>query len=108
MLSGFEKAGFDSTYYADYMVADVYQLKRIFLATGFIGFIMVLYKYNIASGLFKIIAKVGQMSLTNYIMQTARLHPALLRLRTEIIRVAGALSTVLYPGRYLGFPDHLQ
>ena len=71
MLNGYIKADFDSSLYADYIGADLFQLKRLFLALGYIGLIMLFFKYKLAEGLFKILSKVGQMTLTNYMMQAA-------------------------------------
>jgi len=52
------------------MPIDIYQVKRICVSLGHIGLVMLLYKWNIAGLLFRMLAKVGQMAFSNYLMQS--------------------------------------
>jgi uncharacterized protein len=61
---------FDFTKISEIIYVDPYQFKRIFIALGHISFVMLLYKFNIAGWLLKMLARVGQMAFTNYLMQS--------------------------------------
>ena len=64
------KTRFDDSELADHLVVDFYQAKRLFMAMGHIGLITLLYKYHFIDRAIKVLARVGQMTLTNYLMQS--------------------------------------
>ncbi|MHA4844042.1 DUF418 domain-containing protein [Flavitalea antarctica] len=61
---------FDRSYLADKLLFDFYDEKRLFLCLGHIGLIMVIYKLRIMNWLFGLLACVGQMAFSNYLMQS--------------------------------------
>lgn len=61
---------FDIVKISHIFYVDLYQFKRIFLSLGHIGLVMLIYKLNIASAFLKMLARVGQMAFTNYLMQS--------------------------------------
>jgi len=64
------KTRFDDSKLANILHVDFYQEKRLFMAMGHLGIIMLLYKYHIVDGLLRVFANVGRMTLTNYLMQS--------------------------------------
>lgn len=70
LVQGFLNTNFDRTREADQFWVDFYQQKRFFIALGHIGVVMLLYKYKILTGFQNVLAKVGQMAFTNYLMQS--------------------------------------
>lgn len=63
------EAKFDWMAVAERMPVDLYQLKRLFMTFGHLGAIMLLYKYKLAKGFLSLMAGVGQMAFTNYLLQ---------------------------------------
>lgn len=61
---------FDPTAIFDRLLINYYQVKRIFITLGHVGFVMLLYKYHIADMLLKWLSRVGQMAFSNYLMQS--------------------------------------
>ncbi|RYY15980.1 MAG: DUF418 domain-containing protein [Chitinophagaceae bacterium] len=61
---------FDRSYLADKLFFDFYDEKRLFLCLGHVGLIMTVYKLRFADWLFRILAPVGQMAFSNYLMQS--------------------------------------
>jgi uncharacterized protein len=61
---------FDETKMADWLKVDFYQEKRLFMSIGHIGLVILIYKYGLARRLFQIFSKVGQMTLSNYLLQS--------------------------------------
>ena len=61
---------FDDTRTAGLLYVDFYQEKRLFMSMGHLGLIMLLYKYHVIDGIIRTLARVGQMTLTNYLMQS--------------------------------------
>ncbi|HEU4575769.1 MAG TPA: DUF418 domain-containing protein [Chitinophagaceae bacterium] len=68
-LHTYLKTDFDETQYINYLPFDLFQEKRLFMTAGHLGLLMLLYKYHLADWFMKLMAKVGQMTLTNYMMQ---------------------------------------
>ncbi len=70
-LQGYLRSDFDETRYIDFLRFDFYQEKRLFMTMGHLGFLILLYKYQFAKGFMRLMSRVGQMTLTNYMMQSA-------------------------------------
>lgn len=64
------KTGFAEPYYADSLLLDLYQPKRLLIALGHLGVLMVLYKKNLFKWFFRWMSKVGQMAFSNYLFQS--------------------------------------
>jgi uncharacterized protein len=61
---------FDDSMLADQLFINFYQEKRLLLALGHLGLLMTLYKLKIMDWFFRLMAAVGQMAFTNYLMQS--------------------------------------
>jgi uncharacterized protein len=61
---------YDFSLLADKYIVDLYQEKRLLIACGHIGVVMLLYKYELARRLLDVLAKVGQMAFSNYLFQS--------------------------------------
>ncbi|HEY0732215.1 MAG TPA: DUF418 domain-containing protein [Chitinophagaceae bacterium] len=69
-MNAFLVSNFDPTRFADAVIVDVYQAKRIMLVMGHLSLVMLLYKYGAVKVVFRWMSKVGQMAFTNYLMQS--------------------------------------
>ncbi|MBO9154400.1 DUF418 domain-containing protein [Chitinophaga sp. GCM10012297] len=69
-LSSALRLNFDNTHLADTMYISWYEIRRVLLLMGHLGLLMLLYKYGAAKWFFRIMAAVGQMAFTNYLMQS--------------------------------------
>lgn len=70
ILSSIIAVRFDFSMLYNRLTIDLYQVRRLALTMGHIGFLMLLYKHKIATRVFKYMANVGQMAFTNYLMQS--------------------------------------
>ena len=61
---------FDTTRIYFSWLLPVYQVRRVFLAMGYLSVIMLLYKYSVAKNFLKATSRVGQMAFTNYLSQS--------------------------------------
>ncbi|HEX6333423.1 MAG TPA: DUF418 domain-containing protein [Flavisolibacter sp.] len=61
---------FDPTLMLDRFLVNFYEIRRILLALGHLGVLMLLYRYGLFRLLFNWLARVGQMAFSNYLMQT--------------------------------------
>jgi uncharacterized protein len=48
-----------------------YEIRRVFHSLGILGLLLLLYKSDVISWFFKLMAPVGRMAFTNYLMQSA-------------------------------------
>lgn len=61
---------FDASLYFQRMGVHPYQIRRVFVALGHLGFVVALYKAGFFKTLWTALARVGQMAFTNYLMQS--------------------------------------
>lgn len=61
---------FDTTRLPDAVYISWYEIRRILVLMGHMGLLMLVYKYGAAKGFLKMMAAVGQMAFTNYLMQS--------------------------------------
>jgi len=64
------QSGFDQSLTTKYLFVDVYPEKCLLIGLGHLALIMLLFKYQVATGLLNALAKVGQMAFTNYLSQS--------------------------------------
>ncbi|WP_162946360.1 DUF418 domain-containing protein [Chitinophaga barathri] len=70
LLDSIFQKDFDITRMADQNLISWYEIRRILVLLGHLGLLMLLYKYGVAKGFLKLMASVGQMAFTNYLMQS--------------------------------------
>ncbi len=67
-LKGVYESGFDSVKTIENSpFVSVYQIKRLLQVSGYISLLVLLYKFSPLKFFFKMLANVGQMTLTNYL-----------------------------------------
>lgn len=70
LLRSMIRVQFDFTRMADVMVIGWYEIKRVLLLLGHLGFLILVYKYRLVPRVMGWMAAVGQMAFTNYLMQS--------------------------------------
>jgi uncharacterized protein len=69
-LETVKKLHFDQSMIAGVFDIHPYQIRRLALALGHISLVILVFKSGLANSPLKILARVGQMAFTNYLMQT--------------------------------------
>lgn len=64
------QTGFDISLLPQHIGLSLYQIKRVALALGHLGLIMLIYKTKVVQFAFDWFANVGQMAFSNYLMQS--------------------------------------
>jgi uncharacterized protein len=70
ILNNYLAVKMDRSRFAERLIVNVYQERRLLIALGHLGLIMLLYKNGILSILWRWLSRVGQMAFTNYLMQS--------------------------------------
>jgi len=61
---------FDASLTLEAFKINLYQIRRLLLALGHVSLMIMVFKLNIAGFVYKLLAYVGRMAFTNYLMQT--------------------------------------
>ncbi|MDQ3289739.1 MAG: DUF418 domain-containing protein [Bacteroidota bacterium] len=69
-----QQNGYNPTLFVEKLIAsfpvNLYEFRRLFVALGHIGLVMLIYKMRLLPWLMKALSAVGRMAFTNYVLQT--------------------------------------